>query len=211
MTLARRPYVVGLTGGIGSGKSAAASRFAELGGAVIDTDLIAHQLTAVGGAAIASLRTLFGDEVVGHDGALDRNAMRARVFADPAARQKLEGVLHPLIRAESDARVKAAGSAPYVILVVPLLVESAGYCGRCDRIAVVDVPEALQVARVMQRSGLSAQDVAAIMAAQATREQRRAVADDLIDNSGDLAALHTQVDALDCRYRLQGSSVARHS
>ncbi|MCX9155891.1 dephospho-CoA kinase [Niveibacterium sp. 24ML] len=211
MTSRNRPFVVGLTGGIGSGKSAAAARFAALGAALVDTDQIAHQLTAPHGAAIDALRAEFGDEVIAADGALDRAAMRALAFSDPAARQRLEAILHPLIRAESDAQIGAAHAAPYLVLVVPLLFESGTYRARCDRIAVVDIPEALQIERVVRRSGLSAEQVASIMAAQATREQRRSIADDLIDNSGDLAALHTQVDALDCRYRAQGSSVARHS
>jgi dephospho-CoA kinase len=211
MSAKPRPFVVGLTGGIGSGKSAAADRFAALGAAVVDTDAIAHELTSEGGAAIPAIRAIFGDAAIRADGALDRGAMRAMVFADTSARHKLEALLHPLIRAESDRRVLAAADAPYVVLVVPLLVESGSYQARCDRIAVVDIPEALQIARVMQRSGLSEAQVGAIMAAQATREQRRAIADDLIDNSGDIVALHIQVDSLDSRYRAQASSVARRS
>lgn len=206
-----RPFVVGLTGGIGSGKSAAAARFAQLGASVVDTDEIAHQLTRPGGAALPELRRVFGAEILTSDGALDRAAMRARVFSDAAARQLLESVLHPLIRAESEQRVRAGSLAPYVVLVVPLLVESAGYRGRCDRIAVVDLPEAMQIERVMQRSGLTREQVEAIMAAQAARAQRNAIADDLIDNSGDIAALHRQVDALDCRYRAESSTPVRLS
>jgi dephospho-CoA kinase len=192
-------FLVGLTGGIGSGKSAAASLFEELGAAVVDTDAIAHELTAPGGAAIESIRNAFGDEVIDARGALDRAAVRRQVFADASAKARLEAVLHPMIRAEADRR-SAAARAPYVVLVVPLLVESGGYRSRVRRVAVVDCPEEVQVARVMTRSGLSAEEARAIMAAQVSREQRLAVADDVIDNGGDLAALRPQVEALHRRY-----------
>jgi dephospho-CoA kinase len=192
-------FLVGLTGGIGSGKSAAASLFEELGAAVVDTDAIAHELTAPGGAAIESIRNAFGDEVIDARGALDRAAVRRQVFADASAKARLEAILHPMIRAEADRR-SAAARAPYVVLVVPLLVESGGYRSRVRRVAVVDCPEEVQVARVMTRSGLSAEEARAIMAAQVSREQRLAVADDVIDNGGDLAALRPQVEALHRRY-----------
>lgn len=188
-------YVVGLTGGIGSGKSAAADHFATLGAAIVDTDLIAHQLTAPGGEAIAALREAFGSAAITSDGALDREAMRERVFADPAQRLRLQGILHPLIRRESDRQCDAA-DAPYVVLVVPLLIESGRYAGRCDRICVVDVPEQTQIERVVRRSGLSRERVRTIMAAQASRESRCAAADDIIDNSGNLATLNLQVEGL---------------
>lgn len=192
-------FLVGLTGGIGSGKSAASSLFESLGAAVVDTDVIAHELTAPGGAAIESIRNAFGDEVIDARGALDRAAVRRKVFADASAKARLEAILHPMIRAEADRR-SAAARAPYVVLVVPLLVESGGYRSRVRRVAVVDCPEEVQVARVMTRSGLSAEEARAIMAAQASREQRLAVADDVIDNGGDLAALRPQVEALHRRY-----------
>lgn len=192
-------FIVGLTGGIGSGKSAAASLFEELGAAVVDTDTIAHELTAPGGAAIEPIRGAFGDEVIDARGALDRAAMRRKVFADAQAKTRLEAILHPLIRAEADRR-SAAARAPYVVLVVPLLVESGGYRSRVQRVAVVDCPEETQVARVMSRSGLSAEEDRAIMAAQVGREQRLAVADDVIDNGGERAALRPQVEALHRRY-----------
>lgn len=194
-----RPPVIGLTGGIGSGKSAAADRFAELGAAIVDSDLIAHQLTAPGGGAIEAIRHAFGDAVIGDDGALDRAGMRALVFAQPDARTRLEAILHPMIRAESDRQCQEA-AAPYVMLVVPLLIESGSFRERCQRIAVVDCPEAVQIARVQARSGLSEAQVRAIMAAQVSREARLAAADDVIDNSGDLAALYRQVDGLHQRY-----------
>jgi dephospho-CoA kinase len=192
-------FLVGLTGGIGSGKSAAASLFEALGAAVVDTDAIAHELTAPGGAAIESIRSAFGDDVIDARGALDRAAMRRKVFADPQAKARLETILHPMIRAEADRR-SAASRAPYVVLVVPLLVESGGYRSRVQRVVVVDCPEAVQVARVMSRSGLSAEEARAIMAAQISREQRLAVADDVIENGGELAALRPQVEALHRRY-----------
>ncbi|MCB1963541.1 MAG: dephospho-CoA kinase, partial [Rhodocyclaceae bacterium] len=190
----------GLTGGIGSGKSAVSERFAANGAAVVDTDLIAHALTAADGAAMAPIRAAFGDAVVAADGALDRAAMRARVFAAPAERQRLEAILHPMIRAES-LRQCAAATADYVVLVVPLLVESGAYRDRCARIAVVDCPEAVQRQRVQARSGLAPAQVDAIMAAQLPRSARLAAADDIIDNSQDLPHLYRQVDALHARYR----------
>jgi dephospho-CoA kinase len=192
--------VVGLTGGIGSGKSAAASRFAEQGAAVIDTDAIAHELTGAGGAAMPALIAAFGPDVAAPDGALDRAAMRRRVFADPTQRQRLEDILHPLIRAESDRRVGAA-VAPYVVLVVPLLVESGSYRERVGRIVVVDCSTETQIARVMARNGLERAEVERILAAQASRAQRLAVADDVIDNEGSLDRLRQQVDRLDFVYR----------
>ena len=192
-------FIVGLTGGIGSGKSAAATLFEQLGAAVVDTAAIAHELTAPGGAAIAPIRAAFGDEVIDARGALDRAAMRRKVFADAQAKARLEAIIHPMIRAEADRRC-AAAAAPYVVLVVPLLVESGGYRSRVQRIAVVDCPEEVQVVRVMSRSGLSAEEARAIMAAQVGRDQRLAAADDIIDNGGDLSALRPQVEALHRRY-----------
>lgn len=192
-------FIVGLTGGIGSGKSAAATLFEQLGATVVDTDAIAHALTAPGGAAIVPIRAAFGDEVIDARGALDRAAMRRKIFADASAKARLEGILHPMIRAEADRRSAAARSA-YVVLVVPLLVESGGYRSRVQRVAVVDCPEEMQVARVMARSVLSAEEARAIMAAQVDRQARLAVADDVIDNGGELAALRPQVEALHRRY-----------
>ena len=205
-----RPYVVGLTGGIGSGKSAVADRFAGLGAALVDTDAIAHELTGPGGAAMPAIAAAFGDCVVQADGALNRTAMRALAFSDGSARARLEAILHPMIRAESDARVRRA-EAPYVILAVPLLVESGSFRERCDRVLVVDCPEAMQVERVRARNGLSEQQVRAIMAAQASRAQRLAAADDVVDNSGSLEALNARVAELDGQYRALASSAARLS
>jgi dephospho-CoA kinase len=193
-------YVVGLTGGIGSGKSTVAELFVRNGAALVDTDAIAHELTAAGGAAIPALLAKFGPRVIDGSGALDRAAMRQSVFADPDARAQLEAILHPLIRQLAAERCQAA-AAPYVILAVPLLVESGEYHRqRCQRIAVVDCPESRQIERVMARNGLSVDQVRAIMAAQATRQQRLAVADDVVVNDGDLASLGEQVDALHRKY-----------
>ena len=192
-------YVVGLTGGVGSGKSTVADFFVQFGAALVDTDAIAHELTGPEGAAIPQLKAAFGPTVVDSAGALDRVRMRQRVFADAEARAVLEGILHPMIRRLSDQRCQAA-SAPYVILAVPLLVESASYRERCDRILVVDCPETRQIERVMARNGLSEPEVKAIMAAQATRAERLAVADDVLSNDLDLAALKTQVLSMHQKY-----------
>jgi dephospho-CoA kinase len=191
--------VVGLTGGIGSGKSAAAEEFGRLGATVVDTDTIAHELTQAGGAAMPQVRTLFGEGYVDARGAMDRAKMRALAFQDPAARKKLEQLLHPLIRAESERRI-AAASGPYVIHVVPLLVESGDYRQRVARVLVVDCPENAQFDRVRQRSGLPDEEIRRIIRSQASREERLAAADDVIDNSGLLAALHKQVRELHARY-----------
>ena len=191
--------VVGLTGGIGSGKSAAAAEFGRLGATVVDTDAIAHALTQAGGAAVAQVRRLFGDDFVDASGALDRAKMRTLAFRDPAAKKKLEQLLHPMIRAESERRI-AAASGPYVVHVVPLLVESPGYRQRVTRVLVVDCPEDVQVERVRQRSRLSEEEIRRIVASQAKREERLAAADDVIDNSASLDALHKQVRELHSRY-----------
>jgi len=192
-------YIVGLTGGIGSGKSAAAQVFEALGATVIDTDGIAHALTAPGGAAIAPVRAAFGANYLTADGALDRARMRELVFADAARKRQLESILHPMIRAQTNDLVRAA-RGPYVILMVPLLVESNDYRRRCQRILVVDCPEDLQLQRVAARSGLAAEQVRAIMATQVSRAVRLAAADDVIDNSQDLAQLRRQAEALHARY-----------
>jgi dephospho-CoA kinase len=192
-------YIVGLTGGIGSGKSAAAQVFEELGATVIDTDAIAHALTAPGGAAIAPIQAAFGAGYITPEGALSRARMRELVFADAEKKRLLESILHPLIRARSNELVRAARSA-YVILMVPLLVESGDYRGRCQRILVVDCPEELQLERVLARSGIAPAQARAIMATQVTRAARLAAADDVIDNSQDLAQLRRQIEVLHARY-----------
>ena len=200
------PYVVGLTGGIGSGKSTVADLFVARGAALVDTDAIAHELTGPHGAAMAAITEAFGPAVVDARGALDRAAMRRQVFADATARQRLEAILHPLIRTESDRRCQAA-RAPYVILAVPLLVESGSYRERVQRVLVVDCPEAVQVARVMARNGLGEAEVQAILAAQASRQQRLAAADDVVDNGGDATALVPQVERLHRQYLAAASGI----
>ena len=194
-----RKLVVGLTGGIGSGKSAAADEFERLGATVVDTDAIARELTEPGGAAMPHIKALFGERFISPGGAMDRKAMRESVFSDPAARQSLEGLLHPMIRAEAERRIDQAAGL-YVVYVVPLLIESQAPRRRADRILVIDAPEEVQVSRVVARSGLAAAAVRDIMAAQASRAERRAAADDVIDNAGTLDSLREQVRALHARY-----------
>jgi dephospho-CoA kinase len=198
MTGGATGLIIGLTGGIGCGKSAAARHFGELGAAVVDTDVIAHELTAAGGSAMAPLREAFGDGVVATDGSLDRPAMRALAFANPEARRRLERVLHPLIRAESERRCKLtlAGGAPYVVLVVPLLIESDDYRRRVDLVVVVDCDDEARIARVAARSGLSRAEIERVIAAQASRGERLAAADDVIGNDGTVAELDAQVERL---------------
>ncbi|MBK1681581.1 dephospho-CoA kinase [Rhodocyclus tenuis] len=202
-------FVVGLTGGIGSGKSAVTRCFADLGVPQVDTDVIAHALTAAGGTAMPAICAAFGDAVVQADGALDRAAMRRIVFADRGARARLESILHPRIRSESSARVAALGEVPYLLLVVPLLVESGGWRSRVDRVLVVDCAEETQIARVIARSALSADEVRAIIAAQASRARRLAAADDVLHNDGDLAEIAPRVATLHRRYlELAGAKLA---
>ena len=199
-------FRVGVTGGIGRGKSTVADRFVSLGATLIDTDAIAHRLTAPGGAAIDPIREHFGAAMIAADGRLDRAAMRAHVFSHPEARQTLEAILHPMIRSVSRQEVTAAAraGADYALLAIPLLVESGRSRHGIERVLVVDCPEEVQVARVMKRSGLAREEVEAIMRAQASREQRLAAADDVIDNGGDVALLDTQVRRLHVDYVARG-------
>ena len=192
-------FVIGLTGGIGSGKSTAAGVFGDLGAAVVDTDEIARELTVPGGAAIPAIRERFGADFLTPDGALDRTRMRLLVFRDQAAKKKLEAILHPLIRAEAVARI-AAAVQPYVVAVVPLLLETGAYRELTDRVLVVDCPEEEQVRRAAQRSGLTDEDVRAIMAAQLPRAERLARADDVLENTGSIARLRAQVARLHAKY-----------
>src|SRR5207248_1347434 len=158
------------------------------------------ELTEAGGAALPHIKSLFGDAFITARGAMDRDAMRARVFSDPAAKLALERLLHPLIRAEADRRI-AAAPGPYVVYVVPLLIETGGQRDRVHRVLVVDAPEAQQLERVRARSGLSDKEIRSIIAQQASRATRLAAADDVIENAGALDALRKQVAALDARYR----------
>lgn len=172
---------IGLTGGIGSGKSQVANYLALWGASVIDTDEIAHALTAAGGAAMPRIEKTFGPEVVAASGALNRPAMRQRVFDDPTARLQLESIVHPLI-AEQAERLGAQAEGCYLVYVVPLLVESGNWRNRVDRICVVDCDPDTQIARVQARSGLTVDTIERIMSVQASRQQRLAVADDVIHN-----------------------------
>jgi dephospho-CoA kinase len=189
-----RPWI-GLTGGIGCGKSTVADGFAALGAGIVDTDAIAHALTAAGGAAMPALIATFGPGCASADGAMDRARMRARVFGDPDDKARLEAILHPMIQAETLAQAQAS-TAPYVLIVVPLLVESGHWKQRVARVLVVDCEESTQVARVMARNNMPEKQVKAIMATQATRAERLAAADDVIQNDGDLETLTPQIARL---------------
>ncbi len=193
-------FVVGLTGGIGSGKSAVADAFAALGIDVTDTDRLAHALTAPGEPGYAAVLAAFGTDLRRSDGTLDRTRLREIVFADAAARARLEGLLHPLIR--EAARSEIAGwKSRYGILVVPLLFERGGLAHVVQRTLVVDCPEDLQLLRVAARSGLTHAEISTIMATQLPRADRLARADDVLDNSGPPSAIAPQVAVLDRRYR----------
>lgn len=185
-------FSVGLTGGIGSGKSVVARLFAARGATIVDTDQIAHGMTGPDGPAMAAIRAEFGAQYADAQGAMDRAKMRALVFSDPTAKARLEAILHPRIR---DAALAAAAAATgaYVMYDVPLLVESGTWKQRVSRVLVVDCPETVQLERVMARNGMPESQVRAIMANQATRAQRAAAADDIINNGGDLSALEEQV------------------
>lgn len=200
-------FAVGLTGGIGCGKTTVADLFAARGASVIDTDQIAHSLTAPQGAAMPALVAEFGPEFATPEGALDRAKMRALVFSDPGARARLEGILHPRIR-EATAATALLATGPYVIFVVPLLIESGTWLERVARILVIDCPEEVQVARVMARNGLPESQVRAIMAAQVTRAQRQAAADDIILNDDGLEALEPQVERLHAFYLDEAARLA---
>lgn len=192
-------FTVALTGGIASGKSAVADRFAALGVDLIDADLVARELVAPGQPALAELAAAFGTGILLPDGQLDRRGMRERVFADAGARRQLEGILHPRIREELRRRAGRVARA-YGMLVVPLLVESGPHYAWVDRVLVVDVPRALQLGRLTERDGIDVALANAMLDAQASREQRLALADDVIDNSGSLADLDDAVAALHARY-----------
>jgi dephospho-CoA kinase len=192
-------YCVGLTGGIGCGKTAATDAFAELGAGVVDTDVISRELTAPHGGAMDLIAAEFGPEYVLDDGSLDRARMRALVFGDPDSKRRLEAILHPLIREESRRLIKVS-TAPYVVLVVPLLLETGSYRDLTDRVLVVDCDEAVQVARVMARSGLADHEVRRIMSSQLDRAARLARADDVLANDADIKTLHARVAQLHEKY-----------
>ncbi len=187
---------IGLTGGIGGGKSSVAAMLAQLGATVIDTDAIARRLTLADGAAMPALREAFGEHVARPDGALDRDAMRTRAFADPAVKQRLEAILHPLIGAEA-LREAAAATSRVIVFDVPLLAESSHWRARFDRVLVIDCSPTTQIERVVQRSGWTRDAAERVVASQASRAVRRAIADAVIFNDGiDIAALDATVAAL---------------
>jgi len=197
----RRPFRIGLTGGIGSGKTRVADQLGELGAALIDTDLIAHELTRPGGAAIEPIRAAFGDESIDASGALDRAFMRALAFRDSGARARLEAILHPMIGDEVQRQADSV-SGLYQVFVVPLLVESGRWRERVDRICVVDCDPATQIARVVQRNNLTPADVQRVIDVQASREAKLAVADDVVVNDGETTPeqLRQRVNALHARW-----------
>ncbi len=190
--------VIGLTGGIGSGKTAVSDRFAHLGAPVIDTDRLARELVEPGQPALAEIMTEFGLECLDDGGRLHRSRLRERVFADPAGRRRLEAILHPRIRALARERI-ARLTAPYCLLVIPLLAET-GMTDLVDRVLVVDVPEEVQIRRVMARDGVTEAHARRILAAQADRNQRLALANEIVENTGDLAALDHQIAGLHQHY-----------
>ena len=190
----RVPFV-GLTGGIGSGKTAVSDRLAQLGAGIVDTDLIAHQITASNGVATPLIQKQFGSEFIDSSGALNRVKMRSLVFSDPVARQSLEAITHPLIREETIQQTKRliTEKVPYLVFVVPLLIESGNWVSLLDYLVVVDCPEETQIERVMQRSKLSRNEVERILKAQASRQERIAKADIVIENQGSFENLKTEV------------------
>ncbi|MBU3610113.1 dephospho-CoA kinase [Polynucleobacter wuianus] len=190
--------LIGLTGGIGSGKTAVSNLLAKLGAGIVDTDLIAHQITAPNGIAISAIQKQFGTEYLDINGALDRSKMRALVFAKVEARKALEAITHPLIRQETikQAELLVAKGVPYLVFVVPLLIESGSWEGLIDRLVVVDCPEEVQITRVMQRSNLPRAGVERILQAQTSRRDRLARADIVIENQGSLATLNVEVNQL---------------
>ena len=192
------PFTVALTGGIASGKSEVARHFAALGASVIDADVVAHELVQPGMPALAEIASAFGPQMLDAQGSLERAQMRTLIFGDAAARRRLEAILHPRVRAEMLLRTDAA-TGPYALLVIPLLVETAGY-DWVDRVAVVDLPRELQLARAIARDRMAPSLAEAMIDAQASREQRLAAADDVIDNSGTPDALDAQIAALHEKY-----------
>jgi dephospho-CoA kinase len=186
---------VGLTGGIGSGKTAVSDHLAQLGAGVVDTDIIAHQITAANGVAIPFIQKQFGAEFIDPSGALDRAKMRKLVFADPEARKALEAITHPLIRIETIRQAKQLirEKVPYLVFVVPLLIESGSWLALLDHLIVVDCPEEVQIERVMHRNNLSRNEVKRILEAQASRQERIANADMVIKNQGSLESLQAEV------------------
>jgi len=193
-------YCVGLTGGIGCGKSTAANLFAEYGAGIIDTDAIAHELTQSGGAAIAAIRTTFGQDYIMGNGALNRAKMRRLIFADSDAKRRLEQILHPLILEQAHDQLRHMQTKPYIIIVVPLLPESPAFQHLIQRVLVVDCDEHTQVARVIGRSQMSEAEVRDIIARQTPHAERLKIADDVIYNEAGMESLAEQIAVLHLRY-----------
>ena len=194
-----RPYIVGLTGGIGSGKSTACALFAELGVEIVDADHVSRSVVAPGSPALQQLREQFGDAVVTRDGSLDRAWLRSRIFSDAAVRQQVEALLHPLIRSAMLEQIQRSRSA-WLILAAPLLLENRAY-DFVDRVLVIDADEAIQVARTSKRDHASKDEVRRIMQVQLPRSERLARADDVISNNGDTASLRRQVQEYSTLYQ----------
>ena len=199
-----RQYRVGLTGGIACGKSTVANLFAALGITIVDTDLLAREVVAPGSPLLADIARHFGDPVLQKDGSLDRARVRERVFANPEERRWLEQLTHPAIRKLTDERC-ASATGPYVMVAIPLLVETQG-AARFERVLVVDCDPEVQLARLQARDGSTRAEAKQLLAAQATREQRLAVAHDVIRNDGDIAALRDQVEKLHRQYKAAASA-----
>lgn len=197
---AQKKLCIGLTGGIGSGKSSVAELFAKLGAGIIDTDAIAHRLTQADGAAMAAIRTAFGPDYITADGALDRAKMRGLIFSDADAKQQLEMILHPQILEQAKTQLQQMHGQPYIIIVVPLLPESPAFKRLVQRVLVVDCPEGTQAARVIARSRMSEPEVRAVIARQTPRAERLKLADDVIHNDAGMDNLSAQVSDLHERY-----------
>lgn len=196
----RDRQIVGLTGGIGSGKSTVAELFAEHGAGIVDTDAIAHQLTQAGGDAVAAIRDTFGNDYLTDNGALDRKKMRGLVFSDADAKQRLEEILHPLIFTRAKLLLQQLQDRPYIIVIVPLLPESRTFRQLVQRVAVVDCDENTQIERVIRRSGMTEDEVRAIIVQQTPRAERLLLADDIIRNDAGMDGLAAQVAVLHERY-----------
>lgn len=197
-------FTVGLTGGIASGKSMVADRLQALGAAIVDTDLIAREVTEAGSPALAEISRQLGQDLIAADGTLDRRRLRSLIFSDPIARKRLEALLHPRIRRVAWERA-AATPGSYLVMVIPLLAET-GFTTGIDRVLVVDAPRELQVKRLRARDGATYREARAIIAAQATRRQRRGLAHDVLLNDGNPEMLHEQVEKLHHAYLMQSGN-----
>ena len=203
----KAPFCVGLTGGIGCGKTTVSGLFAEHGAGIIDTDAIAHSLTESGGDAIDAIRAAFGDDYITAQGALDRARMRGLIFADAAAKRRLEQILHPLILEQAKAQLGRLQDKPYIIIAVPLLPASPAFRQLADRVLVVDCDENTQVARVIQRNRMDEAEIRGIIAQQTPRTERLKIADDVIHNDAGLDSLAKQVDVLHVHYSAMRNNI----